>query len=73
MLQKAILKMKESLDDESFVSFVSANGDYHFAVRKDDDVEFLDNKTILIQRKTGKSTIVNLDLIIGICIQQEWI
>ena len=73
MLQKAILKMKESLNDESFVSFVSANGDYHFALRKDDDIEFLDNKTILIQRKTGKSTIVNLDLIIGICIQQEWI
>ena len=45
-MQKTILRMKKSLEDDCYIAFVSANEDYHFGVRKNDDVTFLDEKTI---------------------------
>ncbi len=72
-MKETILKMKKSLEDDCYIAFVSANEDYHFGVRKNDDVTFLDEKTIAITRKSGRTTIINLNLIIGICIRRELI
>lgn len=72
-MKGTILKMKKSLEDDCYIAFVSANEDYHFGVRKNDDVTFLDEKTIAITRKSGRTTIINLNLIIGICIRRELI
>ena len=72
-MQQTILEMYKTLEDDYFIAFVSANEDYHFGLRKIDDMEFLDDKTLLIHRKSGKTTIINLNLIIGVCIQRELI
>lgn len=72
-MKETILKMKKSLEDDCYIAFVSANEDYHFGVRKNDEVRFLDEKTIAITRKSGRTTIINLNLIIGICIRRELI
>ena len=72
-MQKTILRMKKSLEDDCYIAFISSNEDYDFGVRKSDDIEFLDNKTLSIHRKSGRITIINLDLIIGICIRRELI
>ena len=67
-MEKTILEMQKSLEDDCRINFVSANPDYHFGLRKDDTFEFLDDKTLAIHRTSGRTTIVNLNLIIGICI-----
>lgn len=70
-MQKAILKMKESLEEGCYIALISANEDFDFGIRKSDDIEFLDSKTLFIQRESGRTTIINLNLIIGICIRME--
>ena len=72
-MKGTILKMKKSLEEDCYIAFVSANADYHFGARKNDDLTFLDEKTIAITRKNGNTTIVNLNLIIGVCIRRELI
>lgn len=72
-MRETIRKMKKSLEDDCYIAFVSANEDYHFGLRKNDDYHFLDGKTLAIHRKNGSTTIINLDLIIGICVRRELI
>ena len=72
-MKETILKMKDTLENDCLIAFVSSNEDYHFGIRKSDKIDFIDDKTIVVHRKNGKLTIINLNLIIGICIREEWI
>ena len=72
-MEGTIRKMIKSLEEDCYIAFVSANENYHFGLRKDDDFRFIDGKTIIINRKNGNTTIINLNLIIGICIRRELI
>ena len=71
-MRETIRNMKKSLEDDCYIAFVSANEDYHFGLRKDDDFHFVDGKTIVINRKNGSTTIINLNLIIGICVRRNF-
>ncbi len=69
-MEKTIRNMYNSLEEKCYIAFVSANENYHFGLRKNDDFEFLDEKTLVITRKNGNTTIINLKQIIGICIRK---
>ena len=62
-----INEMKQSLTEDKEIVFVSANSDYEFRVGHDDEIDFLNKKTLVITRKSGNKSIINLELIIGIC------
>ena len=66
-MENAILEMQKNLDEGHFIAFVSANEDPYCAVLKSDELNFPDNKTAVIRKKGGKTTIINLNLIIEIC------
>ena len=72
-MKKTIQDMQNSLEDKCYIAFVSANEDFHFGLRKNDKFRFVDDKTIVIHRNSGRTTIINLNLIIGICVRREWI
>ena len=72
-MEKTIVEMKNSLKDDQYIGFISPNNNYDFSLRKTDEIEFLDNKTLVVNRKNGNKTILNLDLVIGICVIKEWI
>ena len=67
IMENAILEMQKNLDEGHFIAFVSANEDPYCAVLKSDELNFPDNKTVVIRKKGGKTTIINLNLIIEIC------
>ena len=66
-MENAILEMQKNLDEGHFIAFVSANEDPYCAVLKSDELNFPDNKTVVIRKKGGKTTIINLNLIIEVC------
>ena len=66
-MKNAILEVQKNLDEGHFIAFVSANEDPYCAVMKSDELNFPDNKTVVIRKKGGKTTIINLNLIIEIC------
>lgn len=68
-MKETILNMQNSLEEDYYIALVSANEDFDFGVRKSDKLQFLDENRLVIHRKTGRTTIVNLNLIIGICIR----
>jgi len=70
IMENAILEMQKNLDEGHFIAFVSANEDPYCAVLKSDELNFPDNKTVVIRKKGGKTTIINLNLIIEICIRR---
>ena len=70
IMENAILEMQKNLDEGHFIAFVSANEDQYCAVLKSDELNFPDNKTVVIRKKGGKTTIINLNLIIEICIRR---
>ena len=70
-MKQTILEMHNSLEEDCYIAFVSANEDYDFGVRKSDKLKFVDENRLVIHRKSGRTTIINLNLIIGICIRQE--
>ena len=72
-MKETILNMQNSLEEDYYIALVSANEDFDFGVRKSDKLQFLDANRLVIHRKTGRTTIVNLNLIIGICIRSELI
>jgi len=72
-MKETILNMQNSLEEDYYIALVSANEDFDFGVRKSDKLQFLDENRLVIHRKTGRTTIVNLNLIIGICIRSELI
>ena len=72
-MEKTIRDMHNNLKEGCYIGFVSANDEYDFGLRKQDDFNFVDEKTLVINRKSGRTTIVNLNLIVGICIRAELI
>lgn len=66
-MENAILEMQRNLDEGHFIAFVSANEDPYCAVIKSDELNFPDSKTVVIRKKGGKTTIINLNLIIEVC------
>ena len=70
-MKQTILEMYYSLEEDCYIAFVSANEDYDFGIRKSDKIKFADENRLIIHRKTGRTTIINLNLIIGICIRRE--
>ena len=70
IMENAILEMQKNLDEGHFIAFVSANEDPYCAVIKSDELNFPDNKTVVIRKKGGKTTIINLNLIIEVCIRR---
>ena len=69
-MENAILEMQKNLDEGHFIAFVSANEDPYCAVLKSDELNFPDNKTVVIRKKGRKTTIINLNLIIEVCIRR---
>ena len=66
-MKNAILEMQKNLDEGHFIAFVSANEDPYCAIIKSDELNFPDSKTVVIRKKGGKTTIINLNLIIEVC------
>ena len=66
-MENTILEMQKNLDEGHFIALVSENEDPYCAVLKSDELNFPDNKTVVIRKKGGKTTIINLNLIIEIC------
>ena len=66
-MENAILEMQQNLEEGYFIALVSENKDPYCAVIKSDELNFPDNKTVVIRKKGGKTTIINLNLIIEIC------
>ncbi|MBR0370624.1 MAG: hypothetical protein IJH63_07905 [Methanobrevibacter sp.] len=69
-MENTILEMQKNLDEGHFIAFVSENEDPYCAVLKSDELNFPDNKTVVIRKKGGKTTIINLNLIIEVCIRR---
>ena len=69
-MQETLLEMQNSLDENHFIAFVSANENPHCVALKSDELKFPDNKTVVIRRKDGRTQIINLNLIIEICIRR---
>ena len=66
-MESTILEMQRNLDEGHFIALVSENDDPYFAVLKSDELNFPDNKTVVIRKKGGRTTIINLNLIIEVC------
>ncbi|MBO6122599.1 MAG: hypothetical protein J6P09_02015 [Methanobrevibacter sp.] len=66
-MENTILEMQQNLEEGYFIALVSENEDPYCAVIKSDELNFPDNKTVVIRKKGGKTTIINLNLIIEIC------
>ena len=62
--------MQRNLEEGYFIAFVSENENPYFVVLKSDELNFPDNKTVVIHKKGGKTTIINLNLIIEVCIRR---
>ena len=69
-MENTILEMQKNLDEGHFIALVSENEDPYCAVLKSDELNFPDNKTVVIRKKGGKTTIINLNLIIEVCIRR---
>ena len=69
-MESTILEMQKNLDEGHFIAFVSADENPYCAVMKSDELNFPDNKTVVIRKKGGKTTIINLNLIIEVCIRR---
>ena len=69
-MENAILEMQQNLTDGLFIAFVPADDEQYYTLKKSDDVNFLDSKTLLIKRKSGRHSIINLNLIVEIEIRR---
>lgn len=69
-MESTILEMQRNLDEGHFIAFVSANEDPYCAVMKSDELNFPDNKTVVIHKKGGMTTIINLNFIIEVCVRR---
>lgn len=69
-MENAILEMQRNLDEEHLIAFVSADENPYCVVMKSDELNFPDNKTVVIHRNGGMTTIINLNFIIGVCIRR---
>ena len=62
--------MQENLKEKEFIAFISENENPYLAVIKSDELDFPDSKTMVVRKKGGRTTIINLNLIIEICIRR---
>jgi hypothetical protein len=69
-MEKTILEMQGNLDEGHYIAFISENDNPYCVALKSDELNFLDDKTVVIRKKGGKSKIINLNLIIEICIRR---
>lgn len=69
-MENTILEMQRNLDEGHFIAFVSADENPYCAVMKSDELNFPDNKTVVIRRNNGKTTIINLNFIIEVSIRR---
>ena len=70
-MEQTLLEMQENLTDGLFIEFSSIDEDCYYSLTKSDELKFLDDKTVLIRRKSGRHTIINLNWIIDISIKRE--
>ena len=69
-MENAILEMQQNLADGFFIAFMCADGECFTSLKKSDDIKFLDEKTALIKRESGRHSIINLDWIVEISIMR---
>ena len=69
-MEQTLLEMQENLTDGLFIEFSSIDEDCYYSLTKSDELKFLDDKTVLIRRKSGRHTIINLNWIIDISIKR---
>lgn len=69
-MENTILEMQKNLDEEHFIAFVSADENPYCAVMKSDELNFPDNKTVVIRKNGGMTKIINLNFIIEVCIRR---
>ena len=69
-MENAILEMQQNLSEGLFIAFVPADYNGYYSLTKSDDIHFLDSKTLLIKRKNGRNSIINLNLIVEIDIRR---
>ena len=69
-MEATIREMQQNLKEGCYVAFIPSNEDNYCPITKSDDLDFLDDKTVLIRRKNGWNTIINLNLIIEVCIRR---
>lgn len=69
-MENAILEMQQNLSEGLFIAFVPADDNGYYSLTKSDDIHFIDSKTLLIKRKNGRNSIINLNLIVEIDIRR---
>ena len=69
-MEEAILEMQESLVDGLFIAFASIDEECYYSLTKSDELKFLDDKTVVIRRKRGRHSIINLNWIVDISIRR---
>ena len=69
-MEEAILEMQESLVDGLFIAFASIDEECYYSLTKSDEIKFLDDKTVVIRRKSGRHSIINLNWIVDISIRR---
>ena len=69
-MEETILEMQRNLDEGHFIAFVSANENPYCVVMKSDELNFPDSKTVVIHKNDGRTTIINLNFIIEVCIRR---
>ncbi len=69
-MQETILEMQQNLTDGLFIAFVPADDEQYYSLTKSDDIQFLDSRTLFIKRKSGRHSIINLNLIVEIEIRR---
>ena len=69
-MEDTILEMQKNLTGGLFIAFMTTDNDCYYSLTKSDDLSFLDDKRVLIRRKNGRHSIINLDWIVEISIQR---
>ena len=69
-MEQTILEMQKNLTDGLFIAFMTSGEDCYYSLTKSDNLSFLDDKRVLIRRKNGRHSIINLDWIVEISIQR---
>ena len=67
-MEQTILEMQENLVDGLFITFASIDEECYYSLTKSDELKFLDDKTVVIRRKSGRHSIINLNWIVDISI-----
>lgn len=69
-MESAIHEMQQNLTGSLFLAFVTADENVYYSLKKSDEINFLDSKTIYIKRKNGWNSIINLNWIVEIEIKR---